>query len=1480
MKNKLLIFFIITFTIIFVGAEALFLWLMPSAFYTIINSHKLYDTIKQETKLSLTTQNIAIKTHPDFSITLTADKIALTDENNINCLCIKKLNTKFSLTTLLFNTLDFNNITADEARINITRNKNKKLYLGKYAIPQTLYANKINIKSLNLKIQKANIQFSDNIHKQITCWLANDTQLSYKKNAYIRLKTESSLKTNNKNSAQFNSDFNINLKNKSVDTGKNFTISIINLDLNDFKSYITEITKWDITNISGIINAHLSSNSENDIQCLSSINNLKILMKNDLDSIRSQNDINLDIQFNANEKQLNIKSGRIYSNNWEITTNGTIKNYSTTQIQPELETEIKNANFNELYNLLPSIKEDEFEVIQKLKKHGFWGKLNGKISIKGSFNKPEIYGNITASDVYIAKNQPNVPHFEVFTNFSKDTVEIKTKIYTSKNEYVDISGKSEIKPYAKGNFLIKSSANVDLETALYMLIPIQEIVKFDLGPVPYMKLKGTGNIELKTEGTILDGSAYGQFNFNNTTAILEGLNLSLEKAKGTIDFNGRNLHFYTKESYIKKQLIKIDGKANLDGNIDFDVTTDKIDVKNLFEILNTSHILENKKQMGKPIKEIYGPTKAKIKIKGIVKDYGKILKQNDLDIEGSLNLNNCTATTIYSPIAIHYLNGLIKFRDTDWSTNLKGLIASEHVTINGNSDKFGTNVKISSDGIYLNSLLSKLHTKTNLNNFPDLNSSVSFVAEHKSKDKNINIKNFKATGKITPINPQSNNKIEGNFELVNQTLMLKNIKAKINNSQININTKISEIFDKTRKINGNIIINNFDLTELNKLKRVEILPLQLKNILQTYENYSGNTNIKLTCTNNSLFGEIELNNIKFNHAYFKTPIAIDSGKIKIKNSLISLNSLIVQIDNTPLYLNLAIWDFDKNAKLNGYFTTKLNEQFVNKYINNMLSHPIKIKGDITLTTDIKGHLNNLTIQPKLKLEKNSDIFYMGGNLGNDDEQRELNATIDIFENNKYHIKKFNYTRFMQAQNGQNYPLTILSANGIIKSTNKIWQFDNFFVETQNKLNAKILNIIFQKSIIKDGQLKCKLSLKGQVKSPEIIGYVDIENLKMPLYNALIKKLSLKFKKDIIELSSHGSALNSDYLVDAKIKNNLNEKIIVETVDIKSKNLNLDALIDYITQIPTPNTSTRLINTQLDNEKQFNLNNIIINKGTLKTKEILIKDLIASNLEAEFNLNNNLTLQIPKIEFDITTGKISGTASYEFATEKLKTQLLAFNVDSNKIATSIFGFKDQILGTANGSISMITKGNSPEERIKNMAGFVYFEIANGKMPKLGSIEYLLKAGNFIKSGITGLSINNIIDILSPVKTGEFETIKGSITLKNGVAQNIELFSKSEELNLFINGEYDILEQYANMKVFGRLTQKDNTILDKFGNLSFNSIISQIPKLKINSTEKERLIKELNKIPGVELSNKKYRNFTVKIDGNINDEKYVKNFRWIE
>ena len=175
--------------------------------------------------------------------------------------------------------------------------------------------------------------------------------------------------------------------------------------------------------------------------------------------------------------------------------------------------------------------------------------------------------------VYIVKNNPLVQHCKVYAEFLKDNVKIKTRVFAGHGEYVDVDGTAEMKFIGKGNFHIVSSPNVDLSTAEYMLVPVHEVVGFDLGPVPYMDIKGKGNIDIYTKGTVIDGEVTGRFNFINTIARLEGLNTTIHKANGALVFDKQDMHFYTNSAYINNKPVKIDGKANLDGHIDFDITT-------------------------------------------------------------------------------------------------------------------------------------------------------------------------------------------------------------------------------------------------------------------------------------------------------------------------------------------------------------------------------------------------------------------------------------------------------------------------------------------------------------------------------------------------------------------------------------------------------------------------------------------------------------------------------------------------------------------------------------------------------------------------------------------------------------------------------------------------------------------------------------------------------------------------------------------
>ncbi len=1486
--QKFLIILAAAFIFIIIATEALWLFVVPK----LVNNQLKQDIIKnklyEKTKLKLSYERIYIKTTPDISTVLYLKNVKLCDTNNTTIMSLESMESKLHLPELIFKKINIKQLKANDFLLHLTRNKEGKLFLGEYKLPEQVSKtaqdfdfkiNKISVKTNNIHL----IVDDKAIKKKININVKQFDINKYQKDKFIDLVLLSNISVNKKHAEAYLTFSSKLPLNQGLDD-KKFKLSghITNIDLNDYSDYITYFSKNNIIKANGILNAEFSS--DKDIIFNVSLENFALNMKNELDSIKADSTITLNSRIFPDSRNINIKNLTLKSKNWQTDIIGSIEQYKTRKPELNLKVHIPDSDIHSMYWLIPSIEEDPQDVMQKFKKYGAWGKAKGNLEIKGDLKNPEVYGDLEAYDVYIVKDNPLVPHCKIFAKFLKNKVKITTRVFAGYGEYVDVDGIAEMKINGAGDFHVSSSQNVDLSTAEYMLVPVHEVVGFDIGPVPYMDITGKGNIDIYTIGTVLDGEVTGSFHFKNTNASLQGLNTKIEKANGSLDFDKKDMHFYTKSAFIKGQPVKIDGIANLSGDIDFDVTSPSINMDELLNILKTSSMLTDKKVMVKPIDKMSGPAEIKIKIKGIVKDFKEILKNQTLNISGLIHLKNNSGKLVISPIYAKNINGTIKFDNLDWNADITGMIGTAKFIANGGTHDKIMSMKISADSLKTDELLELLNNSENkkLISLPKTNSLITFNGEYKSKANDFDLKNLKARGAFKPISSSNNSPFSiqsGSFKLEKGNAELLNFNAKLYNSNLFISGKCEHLFSNNPVYTYKFNASNFDLSGFNSLKDVHFLPTYIKKILNAYENYGGSANISVDCKKNKTRGYISLKDVKFNHTYFKTPVVIDSGNIQLLDERIILKSLIAQVDNTPVFINASVWDLDKTMRFSGYFTTKLTDYFANKYINTRLTYPVKLRGDITLTTDINGTLENFTIKPKIKLAKDADIYYMGANLGDEDNIRELNANITISGNN-YFLKKGNYVRYMTSQNDRIYPLTIITTNGIFNIINKNIYIRNLNVETQNSANIKIFNAIFKKSVLKNGMFNCNLNIKGHIMNPLISGIVTMNNLDMPLYETTIKNIEIKFKERNITLKLDGDAYDSDFSLDVLVRNKLTPPYIVENLKVHSNQVNLDRLIDSLTRIPTPNTIIKMSSHGTPSKNQINVSDIQIKKGVMSANNIIIRGLPASNYNADFTLGKDMVLKISKLGFDITTGKINGTASYNFADDRMKAELSAYNVDSNKVASSLFDFKDQIFGKANGSIIMTTKGASENERIKNLSGYVYFDVSDGKMPKLGSVEYLLKAGNFIKSGITGASLSNFIDLLAPIKTGYFDSIKGKLALKNGVAQDIEVYSKGDNLNLYINGEYDILQQYANMRIYGRLTKKATNILGAVGNLSFNSILNAIPGFKLDKDDKMKIIKDLNKIPGVELSDQQYRVFTAKIDGKINEEKYVRSFRWIE
>ena len=174
---------------------------------------------------------------------------------------------------------------------------------------------------------------------------------------------------------------------------------------------------------------------------------------------------------------------------------------------------------------------------------------------------------------------------------------------------------------------------------------------------------------------------------------------------------------------------------------------------------------------------------------------------------------------------------------------------------------------------------------------------------------------------------------------------------------------------------------------------------------------------------------------------------------------------------------------------------------------------------------------------------------------------------------------------------------------------------------------------------------------------------------------------------------------------------------------------------------------------------------------------------------------------------------------------------------------LFDLPNQMYGSLTGTVNLSCNGTNDKACLSTLNGNGVFNVANGKMPKLGSLEYLLKAGNLIKGGITGLSINSLIDLITPLKTGEFSDIHGSIHIAKGIADDIQIATEGKDLNLYIKGNCDLTTANAQMYVFGLLSKNIKTPLGAVGNMSLNTLFNLIPGIDLEA--QSPFINDINK-----------------------------------
>lgn len=1484
--------------------ECFYLYAVPAVLNHFLPDYLLKDIVENNSNAHIEYSELRLKTHILPDITVSFNNINIHDKEHIyKLLNADNLKIRISLTDFLVKKVNIKNITAGDFNLYVFLDKDGTTNIEKLFPSKDNPSFKILIKNNTAQINNYYLKFEDKGLNKTLALSGNLDRAEIKNKKEIILKTNGSTINNN-----IKSDFDIDLTSTfpyskritpDMITGKCF---IRNIDLGFIFPFFAKFIDVNTKTLSGIIDyLQISTGNDNGKKQIS----INALLKNFIydrkdwsSNIHSTDDLKISTHIEPDKNnKINLKSLNINSDKIDIKAYGNI-DLSKKEPVIDIIAQVKNSKIEDIFAILPQNITQKLGTIEKVKLYGIYGDIDAKANIKGKIPQPDITGHIKAKNVKaLDKSIHKLHDGTINITFDKRKLYMDIIIEFFGGQKAEINGYTYMYRDGANNVSIKTTDSIDFPLAQKIIIPVSKVFNFMLGPIPEMNIiSGKGIIDINVKGSIDFININGYTEFKNAVLTYNGLYGKIEKAAGRLDFKGDIINFKSKQAFVKSNPLYVDGTVKINDNLDFNIISDNAEAKDVLEIVNNSDLLKDVKAGLAVFTQAYGninlKTNIKAKIVPVPFGHPPLPPEeafDDMRVNGSVKLlnNTCYIEGFYTPI--ENIKGIVNFTET--KADIKPITATSgtsSITISGsvlNDIKTkipDVDITVTGDSVNLKDTI-KFLTESYLypEEYPDISGLYNIASKHnlyfKYKAKSIDfltdkayaVMNFIRNNQPDPIKAKS-----GRIILDKSVVKVENVKADLFDSELYVNGNVTDIDTVNPLYNLTIKAENFNLNNLNDTSQISVMPAQMADILANFKDYQGFADFNISLHKNILNGTVDLKSPKLTYGKTNLPIYSDDFTVVFKDKNIFLENITANIDDIPFFGNFTVSDYYKNPDIDGFFSVKLTQDFINKHFNPELKNKLQVKGDINLSSTISGAKNNIILEPKLILHENADIFYEGTNIGDINEKREFKGQINVLKDNIL-IKNFEYIKYISSQNNRTYPIKFMDLSGILKTDDNVIIPEELTLKTYKNIPARFLNIMLKTPVLKQGSFNGNLKYKENklTKVPQIIGNIDFRNINIPMFDTILKRIEIVSDEENINLSIFGFLSEEKINIQAKIKNDLSGKPKIEALNIKADKIDQNKLLEIMSK-------THIAMNENNQIKNVDLGKLSLTNGHLEIKELIIKGLATKDFTADFSIDENGIFSVENISSQIGQGSINGKFAYNLYTTETTGDFGMVDVDSNYVAETLFDGKNQIFGNANGRIYINTKGSNDEERIKNLSGYVFFDISNGRMPKLGSLEYLLRASNVLKNGITGFTINNILELLNLVKTGYFSSINGSCEIENGIAQNIEIFSKGENLSLYIHGSYDISKTNANMEILGKLSNRISTIFGTIGNTSLNTFFKLIPGISIFDFSRKNFIEDVEKIPSFTNGDYEARIFQAIIDGDINDSGYVQSFKWVK
>ena len=741
------------------------------------------------------------------------------------------------------------------------------------------------------------------------------------------------------------------------------------------------------------------------------------------------------------------------------------------------------------------------------------------------------------------------------------------------------------------------------------------------------------------------------------------------------------------------------------------------------------------------------------------------------------------------------------------------------------------------------------------------------------------------------------------------TIYFKNRKINIDNFKFIVDrsmVKVNGYIDDKNNFNIDVSSDKFNVKNVKSILDSNLVIPNGKEVLACFKDLSGNFDFKFNLTNKNISGNVKVNNIKSKLIPLADiPFAITKGFVEVGTKDIKLSEFEGYYGSSTankIQMYGDVKNYTKTADTMIALTGDARDELA-KYISKVAGCKFNLKGlskfAFKIDYDISG---KVSVGGGAKIPKGADLLVEDSTISPSKYDRAIGIRLNLLKND-LDIEHINYyISDVIADKGK--PMTkplvkVASKVNILTGHIKELEFD-----IPDPLPSEFFNVLVNQRVFRNGTFSGKLKyINNNPKHPYIDSDIKLADVRVVGQSLSIKKGTATTKNDLVHINADGRFRRTNYNFDCDIQNKMLFPIIVENIDIKLDELDVEKVMQtfaprpQLTEEQRKQLRQRLQQTKTaksdvplkyfeieqktdlkenttsseeDAQIVFQPNLVAIKSCNFNVAKGKYKEINFGDLHANLTLTEKGILEIKSNKFNFADGISTLKVYCDMAKQYYSVRLGAKDVNSDVIASSILNLPREISGKAKALLEFYT------DKDMKLNGRIQFEINDGSITKLGFVQYILNMASIFRNPVAMISPSTLFDLVN-VPEGTFKQISGDLRIRNNIIDRMMIKSSSPQLSAFIVGQINLINFDSSLRIYTKFSNKNKGLMGFLRGLSLNSLTK---KAKLTTEEVSYYAPELSQLPKLETGEENAQVFLTKVDGDVQTTNFISSLKKIK